>query len=201
MRRVTPSATDRKTFARNRSMASAEGIISRLRRVQRPTDARVSRVDLYFSPVATRIALKFGTETLTTVTCARVRVQLVDRHGRTAEGWGETPLSVQWAWPSSLPNAERHQAMMEFCQLLAEAWWQFECWGHPLEIGNSFQRDILDLLAGEFNEGREPSAQLPHLAPLVCWSAFDIALHDAYGVLHGLPVYETYNSLFMNCDL
>src|SRR5262245_40895909 len=30
------------------------------RRVHRPTDARVNRVELYFLPVATRIPLKFG---------------------------------------------------------------------------------------------------------------------------------------------
>ena len=107
---------------------------------RRPTDARVNRVELYFLPVTTRIPLKFGGETLTTVTCARVRVQLIDRHGRTAEGWGETPLSVQWAWPSSLPYAERHQAMMDFCQQLAEAWWQFECWATRSKSGIRFSR-------------------------------------------------------------
>ena len=73
--------------------------------------------------------------------------------------------------------------------------------GHPLEIGNSFQQDVLDLLAGEFNEGREAAAHLPQLAALVCCSAFDIAMHDAYGALHGVPVYNTYNAQFMNCDL
>jgi L-alanine-DL-glutamate epimerase-like enolase superfamily enzyme len=39
------------------------------------------------------------------------------------------------------------------------------------------------------------------LAALVCCSAFDIALHDAYGQLLGRPVYETYNSEFMSADL
>jgi L-alanine-DL-glutamate epimerase-like enolase superfamily enzyme len=42
---------------------------------------------------------------------------------------------------------------------------------------------------------------MPHLAALVCCSAFDLALHDAYGVLHGLDVYETYNQDFLNRDL
>jgi L-alanine-DL-glutamate epimerase-like enolase superfamily enzyme len=170
-------------------------------RVHRPTDARVNRVELYFLPVATRIPLKFGSETLTTVTCARVRIQLLDRHGRTAEGWGETPLSAQWAWPSSLSLAERRLAMVDFCKQLAEAWMQYENWGHPLETGNAFQRDILEPLTDEFNEGREPGAQMPHLAALVCCSAFDIALHDAYGALHEVPVYKTYNSQYMSCDL
>ena len=42
---------------------------------------------------------------------------------------------------------------------------------------------------------------MPWLAALVCCSAFDLALHDAYGVLHGVPTYETYNAEFMNADL
>jgi L-alanine-DL-glutamate epimerase-like enolase superfamily enzyme len=176
-------------------------IAARTRRAHQPTDARVNRVELYFLPVATRIPLKFGSETLTTVTCARVRIQLVDRRGRTAEGWGETPLSVQWAWPNSLSHAERYQAMIEFCKQLAEAWMEYENWGHPLETGNAFQRDILDPLTDEFNEGREPGRHLPHLAALVCCSPFDIALHDAYGALHEVPIYKTYNSHFMSCDL
>lgn len=176
-------------------------VVAQMHRSHLPTDARVNRVELYLLPVATRVPLKFGSETLTSVTCARVRMQLVDQMGQTAEGWGETPLSVQWSWPSSLPHAQRHQAMIEFCEKLAEAWWQYECWGHPLEVGSAFQREVLDLLVGEFNEGREPDAHLPHLAALVCCSAFDIALHDAYGALNGVPVYETYNSRYMSCDL
>jgi L-alanine-DL-glutamate epimerase-like enolase superfamily enzyme len=39
------------------------------------------------------------------------------------------------------------------------------------------------------------------LAALICCSAFDLALHDAYGVLHGLPVYETYGPSYMSRDL
>ncbi len=183
-------------------MASVgQTIDARTHRAHRPTDARVNRVELYLLPVATRVPLKFGNETLTTVTCARVRIQLVDRRGRTAEGWGETPLSVQWSWPSSLSYAERHESMIDFCQQLAEAWWQFGYWGHPLEIGDAFQRDILEQRTCEFNAGREIDAHLPHLAALVCCSAYDIALHDAYGALNGVPVYETYNSKYMNCDL
>ena len=42
---------------------------------------------------------------------------------------------------------------------------------------------------------------MPWLAALVCCSAFDLALHDAYGVLHGVPTYGTYNAQYMNHDL
>ena len=42
---------------------------------------------------------------------------------------------------------------------------------------------------------------MPYLAALICASAFDIALHDAYGNLHNVDIYETYNAKYMNRDL
>ena len=42
---------------------------------------------------------------------------------------------------------------------------------------------------------------MPWLAGLVCCSAFDMALHDAYGQLLRKDVYSTYTSEFMNSDL
>src|SRR6476619_4956687 len=86
------------------------------------TDARAIGAELYLLPVTTRMPLKFGPETLTTVTCARVKLIVRGRDGREAEGWGETPLSVQWTWPGQLSFAERQEAMVEFCKRLAAAW-------------------------------------------------------------------------------
>ncbi|MFM8878425.1 MAG: hypothetical protein ACKOKG_04720, partial [Verrucomicrobiota bacterium] len=56
---------------------------------------QVTGVALWFLPVTTRVPLKFGTEALTSVTCARVRLTVQGSDGRSASGWGETPLSVQ----------------------------------------------------------------------------------------------------------
>ena len=52
-------------------------------------------VKVYFIPIQTRVPLKFGAETLTSVTLARVALTLSDDSGRQVTGWGETPLSVQ----------------------------------------------------------------------------------------------------------
>jgi len=166
------------------------------------TDISPVSVDLYFIPVETRVPLKFGPETLTSVICARACVTVADSRGQTAQGWGETPLSVQWAWPSSLGYQERCDAMQLFCRMLAEAWAQFDRQGHPIELGSDFIESILPGLLEQLNNQRGQQAEpMPHLAALVCCSAFDVALHDAYGQLLGRDVYSTYNSEFMNNDL
>ena len=54
----------------------------------KPTDIQPVGAELRFLPVQTRVPLKFGPETLTTVTCARVRVRVADAAGRTADGRG-----------------------------------------------------------------------------------------------------------------
>jgi L-alanine-DL-glutamate epimerase-like enolase superfamily enzyme len=167
----------------------------------KPTDIRVTGADLFFLPVQTRTPLKFGTETLTSVTCARVRLTVVDRRGRIGDGWGETPLSVQWTWPTDLPYGVRHEAMLQFCRLLAHVWAKFDQFGHALEVGEDFARTRLADLRQTFNQERPRHEHLPLLAALVCCSPFDIALHDAYAKLAALPVYETYGPEHLNRDL
>jgi L-alanine-DL-glutamate epimerase-like enolase superfamily enzyme len=165
------------------------------------TDVRPVGATLYFLPIKTRVPLKFGPEITTSVTCARVRLWVADAAGRTADGWGETPLSVQWAWPSQRSYEERHAAMKQFTRQLAEAWAGFDASGHPLEVGHGFVEAVLPGLLDRFNAGQGWAEPMPWLAALICCSAFDLALHDAYGQLHQWPVYETYTEEFMNADL
>ncbi|MCZ6634924.1 MAG: hypothetical protein O7G87_16105 [bacterium] len=165
------------------------------------TDIRPTKTALYFLPVETRVPLKFGPEILTHVTCARVCMQVTNIGGQTAEGWGETPLSVQWVWPSALSYEEREQALKTFTVQLAETWATFETTGHPLEVGYAFQENKLPPLLEAFNRERGNAEPMPYLAALVCCSAFDIALHDAYGICHQRNTYETYNADWMNVDL
>jgi L-alanine-DL-glutamate epimerase-like enolase superfamily enzyme len=185
----------------------------------KPTDIHCTEAELHFLPVHTRMPLKFGIETVTYVTCARARVTVADANGRSASGWGETPLSVTWVWPSKLSYEERHEAMKSFCQRLATAWSSYSQSGHPIEIGNDFIEHELPKLLDAFNAERgarsaesaavpssalpapRSSEPMPWLAALVCCSLFDIAVHDAYGNLHGVPIYQTYNAQFMSRSL
>ncbi|WP_235905123.1 hypothetical protein [Tautonia marina] len=168
-----------------------------------PKDARVVGASLYFLPIKTRMPLKFGPETLTHVTCARVKLTVTDDAGSTSEGWGETPLSVQWAWPGSASVEERLGAMQAYCERLAQAWCAEDLGkGHAMSLGHRFLEDRLPGLTDRFNaEERDGVEPMPRLAALICASVFDQALHDAYGILNEVPTYETYSRDFMAEDL
>jgi L-alanine-DL-glutamate epimerase-like enolase superfamily enzyme len=95
----------------------------------------------------------------------------------------------------------------------------FQQRGHALELGYDFQTQVLPDLLQQFNRNlvastgaTESSAlganvasqnvlSMPWLAALVCNSAFDLALHDAYGKLVGRPVYQTYGPEHLAADL
>ena len=155
---------------------------------------RVREVSLHFLPVVTRVPLKFGTQTITQVLCARVRVLVEDAQGRTAEGWGETPLSVAWVWPDdSLSYAARENFLTQLCEQLCTALPAANLLGHPFEISHQFQENILFTLSA--------AAPIPHLATLLCFSPFDLALFDAYGNLHGAPVFGLLGKDHLTHDL
>jgi L-alanine-DL-glutamate epimerase-like enolase superfamily enzyme len=156
---------------------------------------------LFLIPIKTRVPLKFGTETLTEVTCARVQVGVIDKTGHRATGWGETPLSVQWVWPSSLPYAQRLECLLTLCQRIARELTRCNLQGHALEIGRDFQEDILPGMLAQLNAERPALEPMPWLAALLCYSAFDLAAHDAFGQLVARPVFDTYGPPYVKRDL
>jgi L-alanine-DL-glutamate epimerase-like enolase superfamily enzyme len=170
--------------------------------MSKSTDIKVLDTALYYLPVNTRVPLKFGKETVTHAKCARVHMKVENGEGKVAEGWGETPLSVTWVWPAPMTYDAREAVLLAFCNKLAAEWKGFDQSGHPMEIGNAFNEGPLKKLLADFNAneraGEEP---LPWLAALVCNSAFDIAVHDAYGVVNDVETYDTYTAEYMNADL
>ncbi len=163
---------------------------------------RVTGAALYLIPVETRIPLKLGREALTTVICARVKLNVVDTNGNKAIGWGEVPLNVSWCWGSSLGVTERMAALEDLCRVLAEEWSQFIGVGHPLEVGWEFQEKELPGILADYNTNKRPGQEpIPWLGALLCNAPFDIALHDAYGILLQRPIYELYGPDNLRRDL
>ena len=148
---------------------------------------------LDFIPVKFRLPLKFGAETIETIQIVHVEMDFYGKTGR-----GETPLSVGWAWPSEKSFVYRENLMMDFCRMLAETYSVDET-QDPISAGYGFLMERLEDLRCDFNKKNQ--TELPRLAALICVSAFDVALHDAFGKSCGKPVFETYNKEYMKHDL
>ena len=164
------------------------------------TDIRITGATVYFLPITLRVPLKFGPETVTSAECLRVQVEVEDHTDKRTKGWDETPMSVSWVWPSTLSVGERLQRMRDFSIRLAQILAKHEERGHPMEIGWDFVEGPL-AEATRLANAAAGGPEMPYLASLVAFSAFDIAIHDAFATLHGVDVYETYGPEFMNRDL
>jgi L-alanine-DL-glutamate epimerase-like enolase superfamily enzyme len=91
--------------------------------------------------------------------------------------------------------------------------WQIVRCGHnqPNDPSPSFRHDSrtrprLPSRRGRAGGAAEPDASrpavaIPVLASLVCASPFDIAIHDAYGELHGIDTFQTYGPEHLAFDL
>ena len=141
-----------------------------------------------------RVPLKFGAESVDRVTCLRVAATVENARGETFTGWGETPLSVTWAWPSAeLSYQDRYDAMLASARRMADALRNQRPSGHCMDIGLQLG-DVV--VADEVTSDR-----VPHLAALIIASAFDIAIHDAHGLAAGCDVYQLYRRSNLPGDL
>ena len=151
-----------------------------------------------------RVPLKFGPEITTEVTCARVKMTVEDRHGDGRRLGRDAALGpVGLAQPAQLRGAAPGAAAALPCGSPRPGCRHRSSPGHPMEVGHRFLEDVLagsDATRSTDASGRAPSRS-PGWRPWSAASAFDLALHDAYGVLHGVPTYETYNARYMNADL
>lgn len=164
-------------------------------------DVVITNVNTSFFCYENRVPLKFGHEVSTggETVIAEITVRGVD--GREAVGHGETPLAAAWSWPSAMSNSGRVDRMRDFSLRLCEAWKQEKTQGHPMEIGAHFLENCLQKCLDAENEGRCDEERMPYLAALVCCSAFDLALYDAYGNLHRIAAFDCFNKKYMNRDL
>jgi L-alanine-DL-glutamate epimerase-like enolase superfamily enzyme len=132
------------------------------------------------------------------VTILNVHLTVESRAGRRTTGFGSMPLGNVWAWPSRILTYQDTLARMKFAvERLANLYSTYSVSGHPIRITSTLEHEF-PRLARESADPREP---MPLLALLVVASAFDAALHDAYGKSHGLNCYQTYQPPFFSDDL
>src|SRR3954453_20852754 len=161
-----------------------------------PSDIQVRDVSLSYDDFRYRTPIKFGGVALDRVTILNVWME-TEGGGKVSRGFGSMPLGNVWAWPTrALAYDETLTAMQRFAGATASLYAGCKAVGHPIDITHTLEPELLRM------SYPEPVAEpMPPLAKLVVASAFDAALHDAYGKLHGLNCYKTYGPEFVKHDL
>jgi L-alanine-DL-glutamate epimerase-like enolase superfamily enzyme len=162
---------------------------------------RIEDVSFEFEDFRYRAPYKFGGVPVDRATLLNVHTVVRLRGGRSAKGFGSMPLGNIWAFPSrTLPYDMTLGAMKALAARLAKLTIGCKEFGHPIEINHLLEPEYLRA-AAEVSRQRNLTEPIPELAVLVTASAFDAALHDAYGKAHGLSCYRTYGPEFLAPDL
>jgi hypothetical protein len=104
-------------------------------------EMRVADAALWLLEVPMRVPLKFGAQTVDRVTCARAALRVRGEGGAEATGWGETPLSVAWVWPSQLAYDDRERRLTAMAGEVAREMKSLDGpAGHAFEVGHRFLR-------------------------------------------------------------
>jgi L-alanine-DL-glutamate epimerase-like enolase superfamily enzyme len=164
-------------------------------------DIRVETVSISYAEHLYRAPVKFGNSTMDRATILTVHCTVSTRDGRAGAGFGSMPFNHIFSFPSTkLSHEAKNLAMKALAEEIAKTTQAFKEFGHPLEINWT-------LAPAYFQAAREVSKRLhlpdpiPQLCTLVTASAFDAALHDAYGKVNGLSSFQTLGSGFLNYDL
>jgi L-alanine-DL-glutamate epimerase-like enolase superfamily enzyme len=167
----------------------------------KPTDIRIDSIAHHYEDYLYRTPMKFGGVAVTRVTLLNVDCQVRTAAGTVARGFGCMPLGNVWSFPSRvLSYDDTLAAMKALAERIDRIYGGCKETGHPIDL-------TWDLEAELFRAGVEVTRELrlaepvPRLCVLVVASAFDAAVHDAFGKAHRLNCYHTYTPAFLHHDL
>ena len=165
----------------------------------RPNDIHIVDVQHRFEEFRYRAPYQFGGRSVDRVTILNVDCRVRTGSGREAWGFGSMTLGNAWAFPAADQDAGlgAMRALADSCASLTAA---CDEQGHPIDLFRTLEPSYLRA-ASDLSRTRGLAVPIPKLCTLVVASAFDAALHDAYGKAFGKSCYETYGSAFMSRDL
>jgi L-alanine-DL-glutamate epimerase-like enolase superfamily enzyme len=167
--------------------------------ISRSTDIRVVEVEHRFEEFRYRAPYQFGGRTVDRVTLLNVECRVRTGDGTEAWGFGSMTLGNAWAFPA-VPHDVGLGAMMALATELRALTAACDEAGHPIDLFRALEPAYLKA-AEAVSRVRALPAPIPKLCTLVVASAFDAAVHDAYGKAFGVSCYETYGPRFMRHDL
>ncbi len=165
----------------------------------RPTDIRVVEVQHRFQEFTYRAPYQFGGRTVDRVTILDVDCRVRTGDGKHAWGFGSMTLGNAWAFPAASQEAGLGAMTALAAELRAQTA-ACDDSGHPIDLFRVLEPAYLRA-AEAVSRARSLTTPIPKLCTLVVASAFDAAIHDAYGKAFGVSVYDTYGPRFMRADL
>ena len=169
--------------------------------VKQPVGVRVTQVEFAFEGFKYRMPYKFGGTAVDRVTLLNVTVEVVSPSGKTTKGFGSMPLGNVWSFPSkSIPYEGTLQAMKTLVPKIAVITRAFTESAHPIEINHQLEPEYLKA-AADVSQELKLATPIPKLCTQVVASAFDAALHDAFGKSLGVNCYKTYTPELVGHDL
>lgn len=167
----------------------------------RTTSISLTNITHGYADYAYRTPYMFGGRSVDRVTLLNVRCQVKTADGRTASGFGSMTMGNQWAFPSKvLSYDDTLGAMRKLADRIQKIYSGYQEKGHPLDFSHALEPEFLKAASALSKELKLP-APIPKLCTLVTMSAFDAALHDAFGKVHGRSTWQTYGPDLMTHDL
>lgn len=165
---------------------------------------RVLGVNYSFEDHVYRTPIKFGGVALDRVTLLNVELHAEMAGGTVCQqvGKGSMPLGNVWAWPSKVLNYKQTLDGMILASEAVAHIYRTASLGHvhPIRFTHTLE-PLLKNIPKQTAFGPRLADPMPMLAVYVVASAFDAALHDAYGKAFGLNCYHTYGPPFFDDDL
>lgn len=188
-------------MATRRAVLAGMGGLALLGKAGKPTDIRIEDVTLAFEDIRYRFPYKFGGVAVDRATLVNVHCTVRARNGKTAKGFGSMPLGNVWSFPSrTMPYDKTLGAMRALASRIGPLTASYKEYGHPIEINTALEPQYLKA-AEAVSKELALDAPIPTLCTLVTASAFDAAVHDAFGKAHGRNCYETYGPDLLGPDL
>lgn len=191
----------RRQFIRSLAV-SAGGIVGNLPVfIPRNSGIRIKDLSFSYEEFHYRAPYKFGGVPVDRATILNVNVVVQTRGAKSAAGFGSMPLGNVWSFPSrDMSYNSTLGAMKTLAERIAKITSDYKEFGHPIDISVSLEPEYLKA-AEAVSKELKLTAPIPKLCTLVTASAFDAAIHDAFGKLHNRSCYQTYGRDLINRDL
>jgi L-alanine-DL-glutamate epimerase-like enolase superfamily enzyme len=162
---------------------------------------RVEEIRHDYADFVYRTPMKWGANTIDRATILNVHCVVRTAAGRSVRGFGSMKMGNTWAFRSeTLSYGETLDIMKKLAGRIAKLTADYREYSHPIDANRALEPAYLEA-AAQLRRELALTEEIPKLFTLVTASAFDAALHDAFGKALNRSCYDTYGPDCMSHDL